>query len=302
MRRLERLLRLVGPKDVNVSIYGESGSGKEVLARRVHELSRRRRGPFVPVNCAAVPDPLFESELFGHEKGAFTGATERAVGKIEAADGGTLFLDEIGEMPLGMQAKLLRALEHRRFTRVGGTRKLDVDLRLLCATQRPLEEEVRAGRFRADLFYRVQGVPLLVPPLRERREDLPLLIEQFRAELAQLHGVAPVRLSAGARRALMSYSWPGNVRELRNVLELLTIVFEGRLVTPRDLPEALSLATERERTTSVTVSLDRPLEEAIDAIVSAVLLLEGGNVSRAAARLGVSVRTLQRRRARRRSA
>jgi DNA-binding NtrC family response regulator len=291
MRRLERLLRLVGPKDVNVSIYGESGSGKEVLARRVHELSRRRRGPFVPVNCAAVPDPLFESELFGHEKGAFTGATERAVGKIEAADGGTLFLDEIGEMPLGMQAKLLRALEHRRFTRVGGTRKLDVDLRLLCATQRPLEEEVRAGRFRADLFYRVQGVPLLVPPLRERREDLPLLIEQFRAELAQLHGVAPVRLSAGARRALMSYSWPGNVRELRNVLELLTIVFE-----------ALSLATERERTTSVTVSLDRPLEEAIDAIVSAVLLLEGGNVSRAAARLGVSVRTLQRRRARRRSA
>jgi transcriptional regulator with PAS, ATPase and Fis domain len=298
MRRLERLVQLVSTKDVTLSIYGESGAGKEVLARRVHELSRRSKGPFVPINCAAVPEQLFESELFGHERGAFTGATERVVGKIEAADGGTLFLDEVGEMPLGLQAKLLRALEHRRFTRVGGTRKLEVDIRLLCAAQGSLEEAVRVGRFRADLFYRIQGIPLHVPPLRERREDLQLLIAQFRSELARQHGVDEVRLSRGTLSALTAYSWPGNVRELRNVLEFLTIVFEGRLVRPRDLPPSLLHASNDSDGSTLVVSLDRPLDESVDAIVGAVLALEAGNVTRTAERLGISVRTLQRRRSR----
>src|SRR5579863_9736595 len=183
MRQLDRVLRTVAPKDVTVTLIGESGTGKEVLARRVHELSARRGGPFVPINCAAIPEALFESELFGHEKGAFTGASERAHGKIEAAGGGTLFLDEIGEMPLGVQAKLLRFLEGRRFMRVGGSTKINVDTRLVCATLRPIEAEVKAGRFRADLFYRIQGISLRVPALRERPGDITPLVQQFVAEL-----------------------------------------------------------------------------------------------------------------------
>src|SRR4051812_23445537 len=172
MRELDRILRAVAAKEVVLSLIGESGTGKEVLARRTHELSHRRSGPFVPINCAAIPDALFESELFGHEKGAFTGATARALGKLEAAGGGTLFLDEVGEMPLAMQAKLLRFLENRKFMRVGGSVKVSVDARLICATLRPLEDEVKAGRFRADLFYRLQGISLVIPTLRERKADI----------------------------------------------------------------------------------------------------------------------------------
>src|SRR5882672_1512485 len=169
MRELDRVARAVAGKDIVVTLIGESGTGKEILARRVHELSHRRAGPFVPINCAAIPEALFESELFGHEKGAFTGASDRARGKVEAAMGGTLFLDEIGEMPVSVQAKLLRFLENRKFMRVGGSTKIAIDLRLVTATLRPLEEEVKAGRFRADLFYRIQGISLDVPPLRERQ-------------------------------------------------------------------------------------------------------------------------------------
>ncbi len=296
MRKLDKLVRIVGAKDVNVSLYGESGCGKEVLARRVHGLSSRREGPFVPINCAAVPEHLFESELFGHERGAFTGAVERALGKIEAAERGTLFLDEIGEMPLAVQAKLLRFLESRRFMRVGGNRKLEVDARVICATLRPLKDDVRIGRFRADLFYRIQGVPLVVPPLRDRREDLPVLIEQLRLQLAAQHRVAAIRLTRGALDILSRYSWPGNVRELRNVLELLTLLFEGRAIRPVDLPEDLRGDAQSTPPGFVTISLDHPLAQAVDQIVEGALALENGNITRAAARLGVSVRTLQRRR------
>src|SRR5450631_4089092 len=179
MRQLDRVIRAVAAKDVCVTLVGESGTGKEVLARRLHDLSRRRTGPFIPINCAAIPETLFESELFGHEKGAFTGASERVRGKIEAADGGTLFLDEIGEMPLAMQAKLLRFLESRKFMRVGGSTKIAVDVRLVTATLRPLEAEVQAGRFRADLFYRIEGITLNVPPLRERLADIVPLVHEF---------------------------------------------------------------------------------------------------------------------------
>ena len=296
MRRLDQTLRMVATKDVIVTLIGESGVGKEVLARRVHELSRRRAAPFVPINCAAIPDALFESELFGHERGAFTGANERARGKIEAAQGGTLLLDELGEMPFPMQAKLLRFLENRRYMRVGGAAKIEADVRLVVATLRPLESEVRAGRFRADLFYRIQGITLNVPPLRERRVDIPLLVSHFLSELSSRHGTEPPKLSRAARFAMDRYDWPGHVRELRNVLESLCLLRAGKPVRVRDLPPALR--SESEGATAVTpkleVSLDRSLDEIVTDIVHAALEIEHGNRTRAAARLGVSVRTVQR--------
>jgi DNA-binding NtrC family response regulator len=297
MRELDRVMRAVAVKDIAVTFVGESGSGKDVMARWLHELSPRRGGPFMPINCAAIPETLFESELFGHERGAFTGATERAIGKIEGASGGTLFLDEIAEMPLPLQTKLLRFIEGRRFMRLGGTSKLDADVRLVFATLRPLEAEVKAGRFRADLYYRLQGVVLKVPPLRERRADLPALLDTFIAQLSAIHGTSPPSFPRGVRRALTAYEWPGNIRELRNVVELLCILREGRPVRVTDLPDAIRAAPgpQVERGV-VTVMLDRPLDDIIDQIFEAAIAAESGNLTRAARRLQVSVRTLQRRR------
>src|SRR5690349_12628854 len=182
MRRLNKMLHAIADKDVVVCLVGESGSGKEVVARHIHQLSSRRAEPFAPINCAAIPETLFESELFGHERGAFTGASELAHGKVEAASGGSLFLDEIAELSLAAQAKLLRFIEHGRFMRVGGTRKIDADVRTICATLRPLDEEVRRGVFRADLLYRIQGITLSIPPLRERQADLGPLVQRFVTE------------------------------------------------------------------------------------------------------------------------
>jgi DNA-binding NtrC family response regulator len=302
MRQLDRIIRIVAPKDVIVTLVGESGTGKEVLARRLHEQSDRRRGPFVPINCAAIPEALFESELFGHEKGAFTGASDRARGKIEASSGGTLFLDEIGEMPLAVQAKLLRFLENRRFMRVGGNTKISVDTRMICATLRPIEDEVRVGRFRADLFYRIQGITLRVPPLRERRADIAMLASQFVGELSSKHGVTRPRVGRAAQAALRTYDWPGNVRELKNVIELVCLLREGKLVRVHDLPHALRQVARRtdvEPTKpTLEVRLDRPLDHTIEDILTAALELEGGNRSRVAERLGISLRTVQRHAAR----
>jgi DNA-binding NtrC family response regulator len=300
MRRLDRVLLAVAPKDVAVTLIGESGSGKEVLARRVHEVSPRRAGPFIPINCAAIPDALFESELFGHERGAFTGASERVRGKIEAAEGGTLFLDEIGEMPLAMQAKMLRFLENRRYMRVGGSTKLQADVRLVFATLRALEDEVRARRFRADLYYRIQGISIHVPPLRERRSDIPPLLAQFVGQLSARHGTSPPRFTRSARTALWVYEWPGNVRELRNVVETFCLLRAGRQIRLRDLPEAIQQSQARgtdgraDALSSVSIDLADSLERSIEKIIEATLALEHGNRSRAAERLGVSVRTIQR--------
>jgi DNA-binding NtrC family response regulator len=303
MREAHKLLRLVAGKDVIVTLIGESGAGKEVLARRIHALSKRAAGPFIPINCAAIPEQLFESEMFGHERGAFTGATDRARGKIEAARGGTLFLDEIAEMPIGTQTKLLRFLETRKFMRVGGSTKIDADVRVLCATLRPLDQEMRAGRFRGDLFYRVQGVALRVPPLRERRADIGPLVRELVDELCSKHGTLKPTITRPAMQALRGYHWPGNVRELRYVLELVCILREGRRVRLSDLPAPLLAAPmrtfddthlEADSSTSIAVHLDRPLAESIDAIMNAALVLEHGNRSRAARRLGVSLRTMQR--------
>jgi DNA-binding NtrC family response regulator len=300
MRRLDRILRTIAPKEVSVMLVGESGTGKEVLARRVHEVSPRRTAPFIPINCAAIPEALFESELFGHERGAFTGASERAKGKIEAAEGGTLFLDEIGEMPLPMQAKMLRFLENHKYMRVGGSTKLQANVRLVFATLRALDEEVKAARFRADLYYRIQGIAIYVPPLRERRADIPPLLAHFVRQLSARHGTQPPRFRRGARGALMAYDWPGNVRELRNVVETMCLLRAGKQVRPHDLPEALRLGPERTAASgagplgSLTVDLADSLERNIEKIVEATLALERGNRSHAAERLGISVRTVQR--------
>jgi transcriptional regulator with PAS, ATPase and Fis domain len=300
MRRLDRTLCTVAPKEVTVTLIGESGTGKEVFARRVHELSERRKGPFVPINCAAIPEALFESELFGHEKGAFTGANDRARGKIEAASSGTLFLDEIGEMPIAMQAKMLRFLENRRFMRVGGTTKIEANVRLVCATLRPLDEEVRQGRFRADLYYRVQGVTLHVPPLRERKNDILHLVAQFVAQLSARHGNDPPKLTRKTRELLVAYPWPGNVRELRNVIEVLCLLRAGKVVRLVDLPETLQTTgtTDAAPVDSVTLDLRQSLEAMTEQIIAAALAAEGGNRTRAAQRLGISIRTIQRHSAR----
>ncbi|WP_437587082.1 sigma-54 interaction domain-containing protein [Sorangium sp. So ce1000] len=304
MKKADQILRAVAAKDVTLTLIGESGSGKEVLARRAHELSERRRGPFVPINCAAIPDALFESELFGHERGAFTGASERAKGKVEAAERGTLLLDEIGEMPMPMQAKLLRFLENRRYMRVGGATKIEADVRLMFATLRPLDQEVRAGRFRADLFYRIQGITLNVPALRERRADIAPLLSQFTAQHSARHGVRPPRFSRQAKALLLRYDWPGNVRELRNVVETLCLLRAGRQVRVADLPESARqlIAPEPEdaaadvsrASTSLALDLDDGLESLIQQIVEAALERDGGDKIKAAARLRISLRTVQR--------
>jgi DNA-binding NtrC family response regulator len=298
MKKADQILRAVAAKEVTLTLIGESGAGKEVLARRAHELSERRRGPFIPINCAAIPEALFESELFGHERGAFTGATDRAKGKVEAAERGTLFLDEIGEMPLSMQAKLLRFLENLRFMRVGGAAKIDADVRLMFATLRPLEDDVRAGRFRGDLYYRIQGITLEVPALRDRRADIGPLLSQFLAQLSARHGVRPPRFSREAKALLLRHDWPGNVRELRNVVEMLCLLRAGRSVRVADLPESLrrdAAVTRRPSAgTNLSLSLDDGLAALTRQIVEAALAAEGGSAIGAAARLKVSPRTVQR--------
>jgi transcriptional regulator with PAS, ATPase and Fis domain len=296
MRQVDRVIRAVAPKDVGVTLVGESGTGKEVLARRIHELSRRRTGPFVPINCAAIPESLFESELFGHERGAFTGATERVRGKVEASSGGTLFLDELGELPLSMQAKLLRFLENRRFMRVGGSVKVTVDTRLVCATLRPLELDVQEGRFRADLYYRIEGITVDVPPLRDRPTDIAALANHFIEELSAFHGVRPPKLARAVLTALQCYGWPGNVRQLRNAMERLCLLRPGKPVRIVDLPPALQKrrSSEPNGKRTIEVSLEQDLDRSVHQILLAVLEAEGGNRSRTAHRLGISLRTVQR--------
>jgi sigma-54 specific flagellar transcriptional regulator A len=236
MRAVHRLIEQVAPFDTNVLILGESGTGKEMVARHVHELSGRSGHPFVPVNCGAIPADLLESELFGHEKGAFTGALSTRVGRFEFAEGGTLFLDEIGDMSLQMQVKLLRVLQERSFERVGSNRTIRCNVRIIAATHRDLDTAIGAGRFREDLFYRLNVFPIQMPPLRERLEDLPVLIEHLVQRQGQIAG-RHIRLDKEAMNCLARNPWPGNVRELANLLERLAILFPEQTVTAADLPE-----------------------------------------------------------------
>jgi len=253
MRAVHRLIEQVAPFDTNVLILGESGTGKEMVARHVHELSGRTNHPFVPVNCGAIPADLLESELFGHEKGAFTGALSTRLGRFEFAEGGTLFLDEIGDMSLQMQVKLLRVLQERTFERVGSNKTMRCNVRIIAATHRNLEEAISAGRFREDLFYRLNVFPIQMPPLRERLEDLPILIEHLLQRQAA-SATRSIRLDKEAMNCLAHNPWPGNVRELANLLERLAILYPSQNITAADLPERYrSLATVT-RLTPVTAS------------------------------------------------
>ncbi len=236
MRAVHRMVEQVAPHGTNVLILGESGTGKEMVARHIHELSDRAGHPFVPVNCGAIPADLLESELFGHEKGAFTGALSTRLGRFEFAEGGTLFLDEIGDMSLQMQVKLLRVLQERSFERVGSNRTIRCNVRIIAATHRDLEAAIAAGRFREDLFYRLNVFPLQMPPLRERLEDLPVLIEHLSERQAHASG-RRIRLAQDAVLRLVQHSWPGNVRELANLLERLAILFPDQIVRADDLPD-----------------------------------------------------------------
>jgi two-component system nitrogen regulation response regulator NtrX len=234
--QVRELIKRVAPTDTTVLIYGESGVGKEVVARLIHFYSSRRDQPFVEVNCAAIPDTLIEAELFGYEKGAFTGATGSKKGKLEQAHKGTLFLDEIGDMSLPAQAKVLRVLQEKKFQRLGGTKVIEVDIRFISATNKDLQEEIKKGRFREDLFYRLNVFPIYIPPLRERKEDIPLLVEEFLEELAFKTGLGKKRLKEEVIEALMKYSWPGNVRELKNFIERLVIICPREEIGYKDLP------------------------------------------------------------------
>lgn len=236
MQQVFKLIGQLAASDATVLITGESGTGKELVARAIYQHSRRSGQPFLAVNCAAIPEGLLESELFGHERGAFTGATQQRIGKFEQCHRGTLFLDEIGDMSLSTQAKILRVLQSGQFERVGGNQTLQVDVRILAATNRPLEQMVASRQFREDLFYRLNVVRIHLPPLRERREDIPLLVEYFLARFAREQNQTPRSLTAAALRALENYHWPGNVRELENVLRRATVIAKGEAILPEDLP------------------------------------------------------------------
>jgi DNA-binding NtrC family response regulator len=229
----------IAPVSSTVIIEGESGTGKELVAQAIHKLSPRRGKPFIAVNAGALPETLIESELFGHEKGAFTGAAERRIGRFELADEGTLFLDEIGEIPPSTQVKLLRVLEERKLTRVGGTTQIPINVRVVAATNRPLRESMEEGRFRADLYYRLNVLSIYLPPLRERREDIPILVRRFIKEFSSQHDRTFHGISAAAMEILMSYPWPGNVRELRNLIESMVVLAPGREIGPEDIPRAI---------------------------------------------------------------
>ncbi len=275
----------VAPTEASVVITGESGTGKEVIAQFIHDKSHVR-GAFVAVNCAALPENLIESELFGHERGAFTGAIQSKPGRFEEAEGGTLFLDEIGEMPLLLQAKLLRVLEERTLRRVGGSKEIKVNLRVLAATNRSLAEEVSAGRFREDLLYRLNVFAIHIPPLRERRDDLLPLADGFLA----LQGMREKRLSPATQHLLASYAWPGNVRELRNAIIRAAIISRGPLILPDDLPEAVRNASPAPNSSELSFNGD--MGEIQKRAILNAMEQTGGNKTKAAELLGISRRNL----------
>jgi two-component system nitrogen regulation response regulator NtrX len=257
MQRLRELIQTAGPTNSRVLIGGENGTGKELVARAIHMHSTRSDHPFVAVNCAAIPETLIESELFGHEKGSFTGATSMKRGQFEQADGGTLFLDEIGDMSLSTQAKVLRALQEQQFTRVGGTKLMKVDVRVLAASNKDLEKEIGNGHFREDLFYRLNVVPIVVPPLRERREDIPALVQHFMKIHTEEQGLRMKEVSPEAMAVLQQYDWPGNIRELRNLIERLMIMVPGYVIEGSQA--AMSLQGRTPGAVAVAVPSSNPL-------------------------------------------
>ncbi len=292
-----KVVSMVAGKKSTVLITGESGTGKELIARAIHYNSDRRAKPFVVVNCAALPDTLIESELFGYEKGAFTNAHQRKVGHFELAHGGTLFLDEIGELGLGTQAKFLRAVETETFTRLGGTEEIKVDVRVIAASNQDLEKLASTGGFRRDLFYRLNVVALHLPPLRERKDDIPLLLDHFLRLKAQESSVSPKILLTEVVDCMMSYPWPGNVRELENLVERLTVLTPHETVIPADLPEGMRFRDQTVALKERVLQGSRPLSEAVDEFEKEMILKAlqktGFNQTKAASLLGTSRRVLR---------
>jgi len=292
-----KAVSMVAAKKSTVLITGESGTGKELIARAIHYNSDRRSKPFVVVNCAALPDTLIESELFGYEKGAFTNASQKKIGRFELAHGGTLFLDEIGELNLGTQAKFLRAIEQETFTRLGGTDEIKVDVRVIAASNRDLETMAKAGEFRPDLFYRLNVVSLFLPALRERPEDVALLLDHFLRLKAQEHAMAPKALSPEVVDFFTSYYWPGNIRELENLIERLTILTPHETIMLRDLPVGMRSTDQTATLKEDVLSGSRPLSEAVDEfereLIVKALQRTGFNQTKAASLLGTSRRILK---------
>jgi two-component system, NtrC family, response regulator AtoC len=289
LRNLLALINQIGPTDSTVLIHGESGTGKELAANALHQASPRADKPYIRINCAAIPEGLLESEFFGHEKGAFTGAHAKKLGRFELADGGTLLLDEIGDLPLGLQAKLLRVIEEGECERLGGTRTIRVDVRLLCSTAKDLKQEAAAGRFRQDLLYRLSVIPLHLPPLRERTDDIPLLVNHFLQGFSRKRGIN-LSLSDAAMQCLLCYDFPGNVRELKNIIERVSVLSPGPVINRDDLPADLRLP--KHLTNGSVTLLSEAMANAEKLCIVNALTLSGGNRTRAAGNLGISRKNL----------
>ena len=290
MRGMLSLIKKVAPSDATVLILGESGTGKELVATSIHENSLRKSKPFIKLNCAAIPAELLESELFGHEKGAFTGATKFKPGKFDMADDGTLFLDEIGDMPLKLQSKILRVIQEKEFYRVGGSSTVKVDVRFIASTNQNLEKMVQEGAFREDLYYRLNVFTLHLPPLRERKEDIPLLVERFLQNLPKR-----VEISSIALQMIMAYPWPGNIRELKNVIESAAVIAEDGFIEPAQLPGSITGAfntRSSEISLPVNLSLDERMNEIEKSIIIEALRKTGGVQVRATELLGINQRSL----------
>ncbi|MBV8520396.1 MAG: sigma-54-dependent Fis family transcriptional regulator [Acidobacteria bacterium] len=288
-------IQRVAPTDSTVLLQGESGTGKELFARAIHQLSPRRDRPFVAINCAAIPDTLIENELFGHEKGAFTGATARQLGKFELADSGTIFLDEIGELGFGVQSKILRVLQERRFERIGGTAPIDVDLRVICATNRDLGEAVRRNTFRDDLYFRIHVFPVTIPPLRARREDIDALVDFFLQRFARELARPGLKMTDEARALLRAYDWPGNIRELQNCIERAAILCDRNTIEPRDISVSAATGDRLRDALDLSGTLSDAAERALRAVERvkiAETLERSASRNEAAEALGISARQL----------
>ena len=293
MRQIYALIEQVAPSSASVLLTGESGTGKELCARTIHNLSPRKNNAFVAINCSAIPETLMESELFGHERGAFTGAAARRLGCFELANGGTMLLDEISEMPVSLQAKLLRVLEDRKIRRLGGSSEMPVDVRVLAATNRDPQGAVRAGSFREDLLYRLNVITIELPPLRKRKEDIPLLAQHLVAQLAERHGRPAKLLSPTAVEALQSHSWPGNVRELRNVIERAVIICSSEVIERHHLaPYPLEQRSQSRGEDTITLPVGTPIDEVERRMILRTLQKTENNKTRAAELLQISLKTL----------
>jgi DNA-binding NtrC family response regulator len=300
VRKLFDLIEQVGPLGSTVLIHGETGTGKELVAQALHTADTRRSGPFTALNCAVLNDSLLESELFGHEKGSFTGAEKRKIGRFELTHGGTLLLDEIGDLPPGLQAKLLRVLQTGSFERVGGTESVKVDVRIIAATHRGLEEEVKKGRFRADLYYRLNVIRIELPPLRERTEDIPLLATHFLQKHSSATGAPLAEIATDAMQALLRHNWPGNVRELENAIKAGVAMADGTVLRRDDLPESVAPRSSHPSRAASLLDVDRSLPALTCDLIGRVereyfvrvLSLHKGNVARTARHSGLSRRSV----------